>query len=263
MKKKIGALMLTICMAAAMAAGCGSSASDSSANGNNNASQNSTGQQSSSAETSSAAENKGTGTAESSVKDSDNSDSSATGETGAAGETDSSSEEETTSAGSKRLVVYFSATGNTEEIAKEIADSVDGTLFEVEPEEPYTEEDLDYNDSDSRVSKEHEDSSLQNVKLKTTKVPDWDSYDIVFVGYPIWWGEAAWPMTSFVKANDFSGKTVIPFCTSSMSDIGDSGTNLASAAGTGDWTEGQRFAAGTSAGDIADWISSLHLSVRE
>lgn len=107
------------------------------------------------------------------------------------------------------LVVYYSATGNTEGVANTIADITGGDLFELKPVEPYTDEDLNYSDENSRVSREHEDESLRNVELTSTTVDNWDSYDTVFIGYPIWWGIAAQPMNTFVEANDFTGKTVI------------------------------------------------------
>ena len=155
------------------------------------------------------------------------------------------------------LVVYYSATGNTEEAANMIADATGGTLFELEPVEPYTDEDLNYNDEDSRVSREHEDESLRDVELVSTTVENWDSYDTVFIGYPIWWGIAAWPMNTFVENNDFTGKTVIPFCTSSSSGIGDSGTLLADLAGTGDWQEGMRFRSGVDEADVQEWVNGM------
>lgn len=105
----------------------------------------------------------------------------------------------------KVLVVYFSATGSTENVAKAIAEASDATLFKIEPKEPYSSDDLNYNDDNSRVSREHNNPDLQNVELISTSVPNWDSYDTVFVGYPIWWGDAAWPVSSFVKANNFDG----------------------------------------------------------
>ncbi len=129
-----------------------------------------------------------------------------------------------------------------------------GTLFEIEPAEPYTNDDLNYNDPDSRVSKEHDDESLRDVKLKTTDVSDWSSYTTVYIGYPIWWGEAAWPVNAFVRANDFSGKTVIPFCTSASSPLDSSASNLAKLASTGDWKEGQRFSSSVNTQTVEDWV---------
>ena len=157
----------------------------------------------------------------------------------------------------KTLVVYYSATNHTEAAAGYIADATGGKLFELEPEEPYTSDDLDWTDADSRVSKEHEDESLRDVKLTSATVENWDDYDTVFIGYPIWWGIAAWPTDSFVKANDFTGKTVIPFCTSSTSGLGESGELLAEKAGTGNWLDGERFSSGVSEDEVREWISGL------
>ena len=157
------------------------------------------------------------------------------------------------------LVVYYSATGNTEEVANYIADATGGDLFEVEPAEPYTDADLNWTDDNSRVSREHEDESLRDVELVSTDVENWDSYDTVFIGYPIWWGIAAWPMDTFVEANDFTDKTVIPFCTSSSSGIGDSGNLLADLAGTGDWQVGERFRSGADEADVQEWVNGLGL----
>ena len=165
--------------------------------------------------------------------------------------------EETGTIGSNVLVVYFSATGNTEEAANQIASNLDADIFEITPANPYTEDDLNYSDDSSRVSQEYEDESLRDVELETTEVANWDSYDTVFIGYPIWWGIVAWPVSSFVATSDFTGKTVIPFCTSASSGLGDSGDLLAETAGTGNWLEGQRFSSSPSEDDITSWIDSL------
>ena len=168
------------------------------------------------------------------------------------------STEETTTDG-KALVVYYSATGTTKRVAQLIADAIGADLFEVEPAEPYTTADLNYSDKNSRVSREHDDESLRDVALVSAEVPDWDSYDTVFIGYPIWWGGAAWPMNGFMTANDFTGNTVIPFATAASSGMGDSGTDLAKLAGTGDWLDGQRFFSSTTADDIQSWLDTLGL----
>ena len=159
----------------------------------------------------------------------------------------------------KTLVVYYSASGNTERVAKDIAEAAGADLFEIVPTEVYTSEDLNWTNPDSRVSREHDDESLRDVPLTTTEVPDWDSYDTVFIGYPIWWGIAAWPVDTFVKNNDFTGKTVIPFATSSSSGMGQSGSLLADMAGTGEWQEGQRFSSGVSGDDVQSWVNGLGL----
>lgn len=169
------------------------------------------------------------------------------------------SEPETQPETGKTLVVYYSASGNTERVAKDIAEAAGADLFEIVPTEVYTSEDLNWTNPDSRVSREHDDESLRDVPLTTTEVPDWDSYDTVFIGYPIWWGIAAWPVDTFVKNNDFTGKTVIPFATSSSSDMGQSGSLLADMAGTGEWQEGQRFSSGVSGDDVQSWVNGLGL----
>lgn len=159
----------------------------------------------------------------------------------------------------KTLVVYFSATGNTERVAEMIAETTGGDLFELELSDPYTDEDLNYNDENSRVSQEYADESLRNVELVATTVEGFDEYENVFVGYPVWWGIAAWPVNTFIEANDFTGKTVIPFCTSASSGLGESGELLAELAGTGEWLEGMRFRSGASEEDIVTWVESLGL----
>ena len=158
------------------------------------------------------------------------------------------------------LVVYYSATGNTEAVAGYIAEATGGDLFELEPAEPYNDADLNWTDENSRVTLEHEDESLRDVELVADTVDNWDSYDTVFIGYPIWWGIAAWPVDTFVEANDFTGKTVIPFCTSSSSGLGQSGELLSEMAGTGDWQEGERFRSSASQEDVTEWVDSLGLS---
>ena len=173
--------------------------------------------------------------------------------------TPAESEPETQPETGKTLVVYYSASGNTERVAKDIAEAADADLFEIVPTEVYTSDDLDWTNPDSRVSREHDDESLRDVPLTTTEVPDWDSYDTVFIGYPIWWGIAAWPVDTFVKNNDFTGKTVIPFATSSSSGMGQSGSLLTDMAGTGEWQEGQRFSSGVSSDDVQSWVNGLGL----
>lgn len=157
----------------------------------------------------------------------------------------------------KVLVVYFSAQGHTEEVANKIAENLNADTFEITPSDPYSSDDLDWTDDNSRVSKEHDDESLRNVELTSTNVDNWDSYDTVLIGYPIWWGVAAWPVDTFVTANDFTGKTVIPFCTSASSSLGQSGELLKEEAATGNWLEGQRFSSNPSDADIKEWTDSI------
>lgn len=159
----------------------------------------------------------------------------------------------------RALVVYFSASGNTARVANYIADAVNADTLELVPVDAYTDEDLDWTREGSRVNREHENKALRQVALVVNTVENWDSYDTVFIGYPIWWGIAAWPVNDFVEANDFTGKTVIPFCTSSSSGLGESGRLLAELAETGDWLGGERFSSGTSVETIQAWIAQLGL----
>lgn len=165
----------------------------------------------------------------------------------------------TESTGGKTLVVYFSATGNTEEAANYIAAAAGADLFELVPAEPYSSDDLNYSDDNSRVVYEHDNPDARTVELVSAAVDDWETYGTVFIGYPIWWQIAAWPVDGFIAANDFTGKTVIPFCTSSSSGLGDSGELLAEAAGTGDWLEGMRFSSSVTEEDVQTWVDSLGL----
>lgn len=157
----------------------------------------------------------------------------------------------------KTLVVYYSATGNTENVANVIAETTGGDLFELEPAEPYSDADLDWTDDNSRVSQEYANEEERDMELAADTAENWDSYDTVFIGYPIWWGIAAWPVDAFIKANDFTGKTVIPFATSSSSGMGESGELLADLAGTGEWQEGERFRSGVSDEDVQAWVEQL------
>lgn len=185
---------------------------------------------------------------------------SSTAEASSEAEKTADNTENTGNGSGKTLVVYYSASGNTERVAKAAAEAAGADLFEIVPVEPYTSEDLNWTNDNSRVSREHKDESLRDVELTSTEVAHWDSYDTVLIGYPIWWGIAAWPTDGFVKANDFTGKTVIPFCTAASSGIGQSGKLLADLAGTGDWQEGKRFASSASDEEVASWIGKLGLS---
>ena len=160
---------------------------------------------------------------------------------------------------SKILVVYYSATGSTKAVAETIANTAGADLFEITPVDPYTSDDLNWTNDNSRVSVEHNDESKRDVELTQVTPDNWDDYDTVFVGYPIWWGIAAWPVNNFVKGNDFSGKTVIPFCTSSSSGLGQSGDLLADMAGTGNWQDGERFSSGASSSKVESWVNGLDL----
>ena len=179
------------------------------------------------------------------------------GDTGSAETTDAATV--TDEATGSVLVAYYSATGNTRAVAERLADDLGADLFEVEPEEPYTDDDLNFNDDSSRVVREHEDESQRDVPLAQVTPDGFEGYDTVLVGYPIWWGEAAWPIDGFVSGNDFGGKRVITFCTSQASGIGDTTETLSALAGTGDWEEGQRFSEDPDEAEVDDWSESLGL----
>lgn len=157
----------------------------------------------------------------------------------------------------KTLVVYYSAIGSTKSVAEKIAKSLNADIFEVVPETPYTSADLNWSDEESRVSREHNDESLRNVPLAKSNPDNWERYETVYIGYPIWWGIAAWPIDGFVKANDFTGKTVIPFCTSASSGLGESGEKLKATAGTGNWQEGKRFSSSATDNEVAEFIAAV------
>lgn len=165
----------------------------------------------------------------------------------------------TTSDNSKTLVVYYSAQTHTRRVAERIAKNLNADTFEIVPEDVYSEDDLNWTNSNSRVSKEHNDESLRDIKLKSTSVPNWEDYDTVILGYPIWWAIAAWPTDTFVKANDFTGKTVIPFCTSYSSGIGQSDKLLKNEAKGGDWKSGQRFYQDVDLSEVDKWTNGLGL----
>ncbi len=163
----------------------------------------------------------------------------------------------TTTTDKKILVVYYSAQSHTEAVAKKIANNLDADIFEIVSKDVYTSDDLNWSNDKSRVSREHNDESLRNVELETTTVDNWDNYDTILIGYPIWWGIAAWPVNTFVKANDFTNKTVIPFCTSASSDIGNSGKLLENDAKGGKWLTGHRFSSSPSDNDIKEFTDSI------
>ena len=160
-------------------------------------------------------------------------------------------------AGGKTLVVYYSASGRTKTAAEAIAAATGGDLFELVPQQPYTTADLDYNNKDSRVSREHEDVSQRHVALVKDTPDNFASSETIFVGYPIWWGGAAWIVDDFVKHNDFTGKTVIPFATSYSSPMGSSGRDLAAMAGTGNWQEGACFDRDMTRDAVMAWAKGL------
>ncbi len=160
-------------------------------------------------------------------------------------------------AAAKVLVAYFSATNNTKGVAEKLAAGLGADLYEITPAEPYTSEDLNYGNSDSRSSKEMNDPNARPAISGSVK--NMEQYDVVFVGYPIWWGEAPRIMSTFIESYDFSGKTVVPFCTSGSSGFGSSDQALRAAASGAKWLEGRRFAAGASADEVMEWANGLEI----
>ena len=165
--------------------------------------------------------------------------------------------ENTQVSGDKILVAYYSAQNHTKNVAEKIARNLGADTFEIIPQEVYTTEDLDWTTNGSRVNREHNDESLRDIALVSTDVPNWEDYDTILIGYPIWWGIAAWPVDNFVKDNDFSDKIVIPFCTSTSSGLGQSGELLKQMANGGNWQTGHRFSSSATDAEIKTWTDSL------
>lgn len=156
------------------------------------------------------------------------------------------------------LVVYFSATGNTQGIAEMIAELTGAELYEIQPQEPYTDEDLDYGNSESRTSIEADDPSARPQIAE--ELPDLSGVTTLYIGYPIWHGQAPKILYTFVEGCDLDGITIVPFCTSASSGIGSSAENLAEAAGAGTWLDGERFSASASEDEVAQWLEELGLN---
>ena len=156
----------------------------------------------------------------------------------------------------KTLVVYFSATGTTRGVAEKIAAITGGELYEIEAAQPYTEEDRNWHDDNSRTTHEQNDPSFR--PEIGSELPSLEGYDTVYLGFPIWWGQEPRILDTFVESCDFDGITVIPFCTSGSSGIGNSGKNLEANAGSGTWLSGERFGGGASEDELRAWIGSLH-----
>lgn len=167
---------------------------------------------------------------------------------------------ETAPEGAKILVVYFSATNTTEGVAETIADSLSADIYEIVPEQPYTDADLNYHDDNSRSTIEMNDSSVR--PAISGSVEDMEQYDIVFIGYPIWWSEAPRIVSTFMESYDFSGKTIVPFCTSGGSEVGFSATNLEALTSGAAWLPGTRLNGGSSHETIADWVNGLGLDIK-
>lgn len=161
--------------------------------------------------------------------------------------------------GSKVLVAYFSATGTTKGVAQHIANGLNADIYEIVPEEPYTDADLNYNDNNSRSTIEMNDASFR--PAISGSVADMEQYDVVFIGYPIWWGEAPRIVSTFVESYDFSGKTVVPFCTSGGSGVGSSASNLEQLTSGATWMEGHRLSGSDSQDTVMEWVNGIGLNL--
>lgn len=155
------------------------------------------------------------------------------------------------------LVAYFSATGNTENIAGHLEAVLDADLYEIVPQNPYTSADLNYNNSDSRASREQNDADAR--PAISGSVDNMEDYDVVFLGYPIWWGQAPKTVYTFLENYNFEGKTIVPFCTSGSSGIGSSATNMHDLAPDANWLSGQRFSGSADSSAIESWVDGLDL----
>ena len=167
------------------------------------------------------------------------------------------------------LVVYFSATGTTRSVAEKMAALTGADIVEIIPARPYTSQDLNYNDRSTRASAEQ---NTPDARPEIAEDISLDGYTTVYLGYPIWWGQAPRILSTFVESHDFTGVTVIPFCTSASSDIGQSDDTLAAQAGSGSWLQGKRFAGSASENELREWITEtegvnmekrLHLSIND
>lgn len=159
----------------------------------------------------------------------------------------------------RALVVYFSCTNTTKGVAEHIASVTESGMYRIEPEEPYTSADLNYNNSSSRANREQNDPSARPAIAGSLE--NLSDYDIVFLGYPIWWGKAPKIIFTFLESYDFAGKTIVPFCTSHSSGIGSSDTDLHALAAQATWMQGRRFGGNASESDVRDWIESLNLNL--
>ena len=157
---------------------------------------------------------------------------------------------------SKVLVVIFSRTGHTKPLAEYIAEDLNADLYEIEAKVPYTDDDIKYY-TNCRADREQNDPSAR--PEIAGELPDVTGYDTVFLGYPIWHGQAPKIIYTFLEGVDLSGKTIIPFCTSHSSPLGTSAENLHPLAPDAAWMEGRRFAIGTTAGEISEWVKSLDI----
>lgn len=174
-----------------------------------------------------------------------------------AGKTDSTDISDIPSQGKKGMVVYFSTTNHTENVAKAVSDHLSYPLFKLEPVNPYTSQDLNYSNPNSRVSKEHNDPN-RHVELKNVTFDGFESAEYVFLGAPVWWQQLSWVIDDFVSQNDFRGKTVIPFGTSASSSF--TVDHLKELAPDATWASPKRFSSSAGASSVNEWLDGLDYS---
>ncbi|MCR5109772.1 MAG: hypothetical protein K6B38_02545 [Ruminococcus sp.] len=162
---------------------------------------------------------------------------------------------------SDTLVIYFSRTGNTEKIAEYLIELTNADSYVIEAAVPYTDADIEYQDDNCRANKEQNDKSVR--PEIANPIESIDSYDTIFLGYPIWWGQEPRIIDTFLESYDFSDKTVIPFCTSGSSGIAASEKNISDLVPIGDQLEGRRFPASTTKDDVKEWVDTLPLKNEE
>ena len=178
---------------------------------------------------------------------------------GAVPDTREPGEESSSGEGGSVLVAYFSATGNTEGIARHLQSILEADLYEIVPEVPYTSDDLNYSDDACRANQEQNDPDARPAISGTLEDPE--RYDVVFLGYPIWWGQAPKVLYTFLESCDFADAAIVPFCTSGSSGIGGSLEALQALAPDARWLDGQRFSGGTGRDEIARWVDGLGLDL--
>jgi len=158
------------------------------------------------------------------------------------------------------LIAYFSCTGNTRSLAEQIAQATKAEMYEIKPKIPYSSEDLNWRYSTSRASVENNNPSSR--PAISDKAENMEKYDIVFLGYPIWYGQAPKIIYTFLESYNFSGKTIVPFCTSGSSPIDPSVSSLHNLCSNNTkWLSGSRFALNTSRSEIVTWINGLGLDI--
>lgn len=172
---------------------------------------------------------------------------------------DKTSNNNDTVVNNKVLIAYFSASGRTKSVAETISEATGGNLYEIIPTTPYTQQDLNYNDNDSRANIEQRNPNMR--PSINGKVESMEDYEVVFIGYPIWHGKAPRIVSTFLESYDFSGKKIVPFCTSGSSGIGSSDTDLHDLAGDAEWIKGTRLSSNVTQADISAWLGDIGVNI--